>query len=552
MTQKTLNFKRTISLLLRISARSKMLTALFTVLFTVLLIMIGCAELTQGNEIEGQGKIVNGQDDSGHPYVVSLVNQQGASICTGTLIGPKTVLTAAHCILSDGRLNPPAFIEIGSYIGASNNPRIPISSYLMREGWDGQTSYNNDIALLYLSTTAPVPAIPYSSSNPATLLNQAFLAIGYGNNNGFQNSGSGIKRSVSLTLVDVMASYFIGSWLEGEPLSTCQGDSGGPALIQGYQGMEVLGVVSNGPIFCQGNIQYTSVYAHRDWITQHLDGTGATNQTPATPPEDFRYITCQDVEACINTCQSQTTSQEAFQNCAIQECQGRGAPTGIAHYVAFKTCERDFNCTNNACLNTYCAEEMRLCGRTVGSEEESVGDPITSCVDLRSCDSDCYQMYPDVDQPSYRECSMRCYLRVSDTEVISQQSQLQSCLGQSGCNGNNDCQAERCREEILACGYTLSNDSPSPPDNPPPDNPPPTPTPSEGSTCTELYSCIAVCTQGDDGCFQRCESQSSQEGIDLLNALISCFQYSSCDNFFAYECIGAQCPEEFGACLEDL
>ena len=58
-----------------------------------------------GREIEGIGgpsssspRIVGGERTSEFPSVVALLDRQHEQFCTGTLIGSRTVLTAAHCV----------------------------------------------------------------------------------------------------------------------------------------------------------------------------------------------------------------------------------------------------------------------------------------------------------------------------------------------------------------------------------------------------------------------------------------------------------------------
>lgn len=51
-------------------------------------------------------KIVNGVALSGFPSVGLLLNGPSPSVCTGTLIGCSTFLTAAHCVVGDSTRPP--------------------------------------------------------------------------------------------------------------------------------------------------------------------------------------------------------------------------------------------------------------------------------------------------------------------------------------------------------------------------------------------------------------------------------------------------------------
>src|SRR5688572_21377659 len=79
--------------------RSLVLAMMATTAATML---AGCAAETEEEEVaEAESEIIGGSVDRGHPAVGHLqfsVNGNGAS-CTAALVGPKLLLTAAHCVV---------------------------------------------------------------------------------------------------------------------------------------------------------------------------------------------------------------------------------------------------------------------------------------------------------------------------------------------------------------------------------------------------------------------------------------------------------------------
>ena len=59
---------------------------------------------TEKKKVVIQEKIVNGQVEVGYPSVVLLKDRLGQTQCTGSIVAPKVILTAAHCIRFDGQL----------------------------------------------------------------------------------------------------------------------------------------------------------------------------------------------------------------------------------------------------------------------------------------------------------------------------------------------------------------------------------------------------------------------------------------------------------------
>lgn len=518
-----------------------------------LFLSIGCAELTTVTMTNNDDKEINGSETSTHLYVVNLLDGSGRSVCTGTMIAPSVVLTAAHCIISEQGLHPPSMIEIGTSVGDENNSRIPITSYMIREGWQmlsGGFDYHFDLALLYLNLNAPVGVISYSRVQPIDAINYSILGVGYGNHNDFQNSGRGLKRSVSLTITEASQFNFLATLRDGAPLDTCQGDSGGPALLLGAQGLEVLGVVSNSPTFCQGNTQYTSTASHSTWIDQKINAASEATPNPANieedeaSSEDAQYTTCVAFNICLKVCQQTSSDQANYEQCT-HECQAQTTATAVEHYTELVTCLRQFNCENNPnCQNTYCADQMSVCGFEV-SEAEEGGDtglsPINSCRELDYCDKQCRQS--TTDEEHYDRCAMVCYER-ANRESIAQLNLLQSCTSQlSATCVDTACIEQECREEILACGYELSDTESG--------NNSTNPSSQEGTlSCTEVYSCMVVCSNGDDVCHQDCMSRANSTASGQIDALLDCYYGNTCNSFFDYECMSMQCSSTFGACIQ--
>ncbi len=214
------------------------------------LIAMSCGDM-QGWEPGQQAlSITNGQPYSGHPSV-GYLRVANSSLCTATLVGKQTVLTAAHC------LHPGA-----SHVFYAGGKAYNASAVVRHHGWSMST-LSNDIGLVRLQTAPPIT--PSIASDQAPYQGLKLTLIGYGKTSSYK-SDAGTKRIAvnSVKQVDQTRFTFAGSG--GSIGNTCKGDSGGPAFAT-LGGKEVqVGVTSAGQTPCGTLGVDTRVDAYYSWL----------------------------------------------------------------------------------------------------------------------------------------------------------------------------------------------------------------------------------------------------------------------------------------------
>jgi len=221
--------------------------------------------------------IVGGTPDSGHPAVGAVV--MNFFLCSGTLVSPKIVLTAAHCVLPN---DPIKKISLGPSTNQATeilsvSKVIPHPQY-GQQVVDGWTLNIHDIAVVVLSSAAKTTPMKYRTTSINGMEGAPVTFVGFGVTVPGNSGTTGTKMKVASSIGKVNAHGFFNYTTPGNPKNTCTGDSGGPAILNQGGVDEVISVVSGGDEGCVKDGFNTRVDVHASWIQgliQQYDGGGA-------------------------------------------------------------------------------------------------------------------------------------------------------------------------------------------------------------------------------------------------------------------------------------
>jgi hypothetical protein len=293
--------------------------------------------------------ITRAMPDEAHPQVIAIVTAEGELRCSGTLIAPHTVLTAAHCI--DERLSRErARVVFGSSAQAPGAASAEISHAEAHPGFVPST-FANDIGLLTLRQTgAATPLALDSRTLDASLVGQSFAAVGFGASGG-TSADAGIKRAGTGQVSAISDGEFTNT-----PASAhaCEFDSGGPALFTIGGTQVVSGVASHGDNACADHSVYARVdLARPTFIQPYLAKTG--NGTAAVGERCFHEDQCRG-GPCLITADDPALSfcsqpcADAGQCPAGMECASDGCRHPVPSPGALgAACTSDAQCADRLC-----------------------------------------------------------------------------------------------------------------------------------------------------------------------------------------------------------
>ncbi len=244
-------------------------------------VLTACAPIPPGSQAEA---IVGGTTDGDDPSVVALYAVDGneSFLCTASVIAPRVLLTAAHCVSEQLHSKDTKY---SVFFGGDFNKATQASLHEVAEvhgnpDWDfNHLELGHDVGIVVLRDPAPVAALPLRRDTlDSTEVGASLRLVGYGASTGQPIDGTGLKRQTSTPLDGF--DFFTLFYKDAVHL-TCNGDSGGPALLVRNGVEEIVGITSFGDQLCKSFGVDTRVDMESNFIDAQLEAASAS-ATPAT------------------------------------------------------------------------------------------------------------------------------------------------------------------------------------------------------------------------------------------------------------------------------
>jgi secreted trypsin-like serine protease len=236
----------------------------------------------------------------GFPFAAYISAQLGSGAtqaCTGSVITPTVILTAAHCLYLNGAALPANTFSVTT--GSLNRPTSQGPANVARviaDPYYNPTTFQNDAALLVLSSATSAPAVALAPAGNSTLYGPGTTVTYAGWGETVSNDDTSAPIGLLSGTVQIQPNTTCQTAVEYHPgvtlcvagtafrPATCHGDSGGPLVESTPAGLVQIGITSYGALSGCGIAPdyFTRVSSVQSWIASAVAGTAAP--PPFVPP----------------------------------------------------------------------------------------------------------------------------------------------------------------------------------------------------------------------------------------------------------------------------